>query len=68
MYNVVRYWKDPIFRMKNKEMSVEHPSGDVMEELDNQEMLMIAGAGTLVGCILTITYFYDEPTHRDQGR
>lgn len=48
MSNVVRYWKDPVYRMNNKEMDVEHPSGNIMDELDNQDMLMIAGAGP--GC------------------
>ncbi|WP_206425350.1 plantaricin C family lantibiotic [Staphylospora marina] len=43
MSREIRMWKDPVFRLQSEGSMMEHPSGNVMEELREQDLLSVAG-------------------------
>lgn len=43
MSQVVRYWKDPIYREEVKGNFPENPAGDVLKELDQNDMKAVVG-------------------------
>jgi mersacidin/lichenicidin family type 2 lantibiotic len=59
--DVIRSWKDPDYRRSLGELAPEHPAGEGLTALTDEQLLEVSGVGSLVmatlGCCTCLPWY-----------